>query len=242
MGFLSKVVSKVTGKSSKYGWLTGGEFPYAENRVGSFLNNIAGSTDMYNREYEGNVALWNMQNEYNTPAAQIARMKAAGIDVNPLTYAVGNGSMSTTGGNISAPSVGASGINPVSTLLSVLSGIESVKGQKIINQTGNVNLSAMPKLLRNQILSGDVSIASAREDVRAKQLANDMTQLDKEFYKKHGYRPGTESPYTIIPQTTDSIIGGVVDYIVPEKGLDYDPDYRDYYDLQGKKIRVKKKH
>lgn len=104
------------------------------NTVGQWMNNITGSSDMYNREYEGNVALWNMQNEYNTPAAQIARMKAAGINVNPLTYAVGNGNMSTSAGSISTPSVGASGINPIASLVSVMSGIQGVRAQRLQNE------------------------------------------------------------------------------------------------------------
>ena len=97
------------------------------SKFGGTLNDLTGSTDMLKKEYANNVALWNMQNEYNTPAAQIARMKAAGIDVNPLTYAVGNGNMSTTASNISAPSVGASGINPIASLVSVLSTISDLR-------------------------------------------------------------------------------------------------------------------
>lgn len=36
--------------------------------------------DMLNRQYEQNIALWQMQNEYNLPSAQIQRLKDAGIN------------------------------------------------------------------------------------------------------------------------------------------------------------------
>lgn len=124
---LKKLLSKSGKKVQQYG--EGGL-----NLVGRGLNALTGSTAMLDSEYSNNVALWNMQNEYNTPSAQIARMKAAGIDVNPMTYAVGNGSMSTTASNVSAPSVGASGVNPIATLMSVLSGIKSIEAQGLQNQ------------------------------------------------------------------------------------------------------------
>lgn len=44
---------------------------------------------MYERQYQDNIAFWNMQNAYNSPEAQVARMKAAGL--NPaLMYGQGN--------------------------------------------------------------------------------------------------------------------------------------------------------
>lgn len=110
--------------------------------VGSLLNGITGVTDTANESYKAskrlmnmenanNIALWNMQNEYNTPAAQIARMKEAGIDVNPMTYAVGNGNMSTTASSVSTatphmPVYSGAG-NPITTLMGVLHGIKDLE-------------------------------------------------------------------------------------------------------------------
>lgn len=43
----------------------------------------------YNRQLGDNINLWRMQNEYNTPAAQMARFKEAGLNPN-LIYGQGN--------------------------------------------------------------------------------------------------------------------------------------------------------
>lgn len=43
----------------------------------------------YNRQLTDNINLWRMQNEYNTPAAQMARFKEAGLNPN-LIYGQGN--------------------------------------------------------------------------------------------------------------------------------------------------------
>lgn len=52
--------------------------------------------EMYERQYEDNIKFWNMQNEYNLPSAQLARLREAGL--NPL-LAYGEGSLS---GNIAS--------------------------------------------------------------------------------------------------------------------------------------------
>lgn len=111
-----------------------GFFSKALGKVGGLLNDMTGVTDSADRAYSQNVALWNMQNQYNTPAAQIARMREAGIDVNPMTYAVGNGNMSTVASSPSPASVGVSGVNPISAVMSVVSGIQDLKRRDLENQ------------------------------------------------------------------------------------------------------------
>lgn len=51
---------------------------------------------MYNKQYSDAVNFWNMQNDYNSPSAQMARFKAAGLNPN-LIYGQG------TPGNASSP-------------------------------------------------------------------------------------------------------------------------------------------
>lgn len=117
--------------------------------IGQILNGITGVTDTADESYKvskklmgmenaNNIALWNMQNEYNTPAAQMARMKEAGIDVNPMVYAVGNGNMSSTASSVSTasphmPNYSSAG-NPVSALFSVLNGLEDYENKKLNNR------------------------------------------------------------------------------------------------------------
>lgn len=48
--------------------------------------------EMYNKQRRDSLADWNMQNEYNSPGAQMARLKAAGLNPN-LVY--GNGATAT---------------------------------------------------------------------------------------------------------------------------------------------------
>jgi len=45
--------------------------------------------EMYDRQKTDNLALWNLQNQYNTPEAQMSRFKAAGLNPN-LIYGQGN--------------------------------------------------------------------------------------------------------------------------------------------------------
>lgn len=52
---------------------------------------------MYNKQYEDNIAFWNMQNSYNTPQAQMQRFQDAGLNPN-LIYGQGNA------GNAGVPS------------------------------------------------------------------------------------------------------------------------------------------
>lgn len=56
------------------------------------------SREMYNRQFRDNISFWNMQNAYNSPEAQVARLKAAGL--NPaLMYGGKGGGMAGASGN-----------------------------------------------------------------------------------------------------------------------------------------------
>lgn len=59
----------------------------------------AWSEMMYQRQYDDNLALWNLQNQYNSPAAQMQRYKDAGLSPH-LVYGSGNAGQAA---NIDAP-------------------------------------------------------------------------------------------------------------------------------------------
>lgn len=59
----------------------------------------AWSEKMYQRQYDDNLALWNLQNEYNNPASQMQRYKDAGLSPH-LVYGAGTAG---TAANIDAP-------------------------------------------------------------------------------------------------------------------------------------------
>lgn len=60
------------------------------------------SEQMYNRQYQDNIAFWNRQNEYNSPQAQMKRYQEAGLNPN-LIY--GSGSSAGTASPINTPDV-----------------------------------------------------------------------------------------------------------------------------------------
>lgn len=60
--------------------------PYIGSAL-SFVNSVFSNDktkDYINQQFENNVKMWNMQNAYNTPAAQKSRLEAAGF--NPMFY------------------------------------------------------------------------------------------------------------------------------------------------------------
>lgn len=59
--------------------------------------------DMYNRQRTDALADWNMQNAYNSPASQMARLKAAGLNPN-LVY--GNGAVANNTSGVRSASQG----------------------------------------------------------------------------------------------------------------------------------------
>lgn len=85
------------------------------------------SEKMANQQNQWNLDQWNRENEYNSPAAQMSRMEAAGI--NPYNAAssgqIGSGTASSlqsaTPNNVSAPAYAEAYTNPVGNFISGLS-------------------------------------------------------------------------------------------------------------------------
>ena len=85
------------------------------------------SENMAEKQNQWNLDQWNRQNEYNTPAAQMSRMEAAGI--NPYNAVnsgqIGSGTASSlesaTPNNVSAPAYAEAYSNPVGDFISGLS-------------------------------------------------------------------------------------------------------------------------
>ena len=62
--------------------------------------NRAFAREMYETQKQENLDFWQMHNSYNSPEAQMARLKEANLNPH-LAY--GNGSVANTGGSISSP-------------------------------------------------------------------------------------------------------------------------------------------
>lgn len=88
MGFLSDLTKNIP----VMGQIIGG----AENVVGTILQNRA-NRKLAEYEYSKNLEMWNKQNQYNTPSAQMQRFKDAGLNPN-LIYGQG-----TPGNAVSLP-------------------------------------------------------------------------------------------------------------------------------------------
>lgn len=171
MSFLSKTVSAIGG-------LLGG--------TGSALNKITGVDSQTEKTYKQqkemmdaqnafDLKMWNLQNQYNTPAAQFARMADAGIDINPTSYALGTGNLSNTAGLVTSHSgfsgSGSPAGNPVSMLMGVAQGIQDLKNAKADYK--------LKEISRDNI---EAQIALAHETAR--QKGNDNA-----FFEKYGYYP-----------------------------------------------------
>lgn len=54
--------------------------------VNSLFNRGSSSEELINQQFENNVRMWNMNNRYNSPSAQVSRLRAAGL--NPMFYGI----------------------------------------------------------------------------------------------------------------------------------------------------------
>lgn len=107
--------------------------------IGSQVNRITGVTEATNKANAQELAMWNLNNEYNSPAQQMKRLKDAGL--NPaLVY--GTGSSVATGVSKSAPqahSEGA-GLAALSSLLSAISLGQDIQAKGQENAIRSYNL------------------------------------------------------------------------------------------------------
>lgn len=86
-------------------------------------------------EYQQNVDMWNRQNEYNSPAAQMQRFASAGLNPN-LIYQQGNPGNASSAPQFSAPSFrGELANNQLNRSLSIISAVSSV-GKQIMDMIG----------------------------------------------------------------------------------------------------------
>lgn len=112
---------------------------------------IARETNEANRqlaqyEWNRNLEMWNLQNQYNSPAAQMQRFKQAGLNPN-LIYGQGNAGNATTLPRYSAPTMQPVTVHPaifqIGNALDVLGKymdyrIKSAQEQQIRQQTSNM--------------------------------------------------------------------------------------------------------
>lgn len=113
-----------------------------------------------------NIQNWKMANEYNSPSAQMARYKAAGLNPNLVYGSLGQ----TAAGNISSPS--ASGINPRINFGSSIADYQIAAQQRKVLQAQEKNM-----LLNNDQISANIR----KTDAETKNIETN-TRITEDFY------------------------------------------------------------
>ena len=156
----------------------------------SMLNNAysnAQSKKMMEKQFSYQKKMWEMENEYNKPINQMARLQEAGLNPN-LVY--GNGATATGGdmGSVSQPSVKPLDIDPLSDMANYQSIMNMMSQEKqTIDATKNQNeltkadLEIKEQQAQNLIDQGNQVRANTLytlEQVRGQKLANGIAGLD----------------------------------------------------------------
>nr|QGT50721.1 hypothetical protein Elusimicrob1349_1910 [uncultured Elusimicrobia bacterium] len=92
---------------------------------------------------------WNMQNEYNSPAAQMARYKAAGLNPNLVSGQISSGNASSVG-SAAAGDGGANSLSKVSSTVAAIYGLKGMKADIANKYAQNANLKENNSLLSSQ--------------------------------------------------------------------------------------------
>ena len=194
MGLFSAIGSVLSSNAGVAGIQAGANFAQA---MWQNTQNKKAATRAYNRE----VALWNMNNEYNTPAMQVQRLKDAGL--NPaLVY--GTGASVATGnskGAAHAPQA-APAANPRFDLLSALQFGQDMKLKSAQTQQVEANSANM---------RAQTDVIKAQKDKL--QVANDIATYNLEWAKKHGYPVGTQ------PSLFSRYANDIIDFLNPNNWI-----------------------
>lgn len=169
------------------------------NLLGSGINSLSQvwanrqnerfSRQMYEQQKQDNLAFWNMQNQYNSPAAQMQRFKDAGLNPN-LIYGQGSAGLapsvqapSSHGVNFRSPEFGSGLQQSGLGLLNSIYDLDIKKAQIDNLRAQNAVIREDALLRRNQTDTGrfklsfeqslqDISADARREELRKLQIGN----------------------------------------------------------------------
>lgn len=121
--------------------------------------------------------MWNLQNDYNTPANQAARLKEAGI--NPA-FVFGNGSISEAGGvsSASAPSLTAPHQDPYNILPSVNTAVDAF----MQSQYNNAQINMLRQNERNLSIQNDLDSMTLFKKIESLDVDNKTKQYMLDWY------------------------------------------------------------
>lgn len=127
---------------------------------------FATSKKLMDYQNQLNIQNWKMANEYNSPSAQMARYKAAGLNPNLVYGSLGQ----TAAGNISSPS--ASGINPRTNFGSSIANFQIAAQQRKLLQAQE----------KNTLLNNDQIAANIRKTDAETRNIEQNTRITADFY------------------------------------------------------------
>lgn len=138
--------------------------------AGSIVSGLTGGLFSYlsqKQAYENQVKFWNMQNEYNTPSAQVSRLKDAGL--NPaLAYGQGGNVANTAGQLSTVPQASylqnGGPAESVNGLFNIVSNIMAIRKQQA--EIDNVNADTKVK-------TSSIGLNTARENLAIEQAASE---------------------------------------------------------------------
>lgn len=129
---------------------------------------IGWNTIMYNRQRKDAIADWNMQNAYNTPAAQMQRLRDAGLNPN-LVY--GNGVQASNASPVrNTDAKGYTPNPPQVNLGSVVSSYQDFKTQQMQQDNLQAQLELLNQQKANQIakeseIYANIALKSSQRDL-----------------------------------------------------------------------------
>lgn len=142
--------------------------------IGQLFGGIAqkiGQRKQYEREKQDNIAMWNMQNAYNSPVEQMKRLKEAGLNEH-LVYQSGNAIQPA--GDVSVnPSDGTSGLSDIANSLNT--GYQAyLQGKSIMSQN------------RQRDVQSDLTEQKIKSELKSQQL-QDLIIIGKDLQNRRDF-------------------------------------------------------
>lgn len=136
----------------------------------------AGNIKRQREAFRQNLAMWNLQNEYNTPKAQMARYREAGLNPN-LMYGQGNPGNATQMAKYNAPEMSIS-------MPDIIGMIGQYQNSKLIaEQTKNVQADTALKVQERSIKELDKIIKQYEEEL-AFESSSALLELEEREGRK----------------------------------------------------------
>lgn len=156
-----------------------------QNTIGKGLNRLLGTNDAMKQQNQMQWDMWNAQNAYNTPAAQMQRLKDAGL--NPMLV-YNSGSHSFSAGSMSASGASGAGGSFASSLVSALFGRLTQRDKNELARQGLVlekqRISQAGIRLNQDLQLGQAQIDQVKANALNALLQAERQDLENESYRK----------------------------------------------------------